>query len=253
MLAQLPGRNWITALAFSPDDNARLLATADADNQVLLWDLSTTPAVSATLTASLASRVTALVFDPQGKMLYGGDASGTLYQWDVARGQLVNRVQYSATEQVDLPINSLAIDPAGETLALASADNAVYLRRLPGLRPAGGGVLAGHTRPASAAAFQANGKLLASAGHDGAIILWDVDTQQQIGSPLRGHRGPVNAVAWSPDGQWLASAGDDASVILWPMTTAAWVDIACRIVGRPLSEAEIERFLDGEARQPCIR
>jgi hypothetical protein len=51
----------------------------------------------------------------------------------------------------------------------------------------------------------------------------------------------------------LASAGDDNTIILWPMTTAAWVDIACRIVGRPLTDAEVERFLDGEARQPCLR
>jgi WD40 repeat protein len=188
-------------------------------------------------------------------MLYGGDARGTIYQWDVARGQMVNRLdrRYTGNEQADLPLMGLAIDPTGKTLAMASADNAIYLRRLPGLRPAGGGVLAGHTRPASAVAFQANGKLLASASHDGTIILWDMDTQQQIGSPLRGHTGPVNAVAWSPDGQWLASAGDDASVILWPMTTTAWVDIACRIVGRPLADAEVERFLDGEARQPCLR
>ncbi len=255
MLAQLPGRNWITALAFRPAGNGRLLATADADNQVLLWDFSTSPAVSSTLTTSLASRVTALVFDPEGKMLYGGDASGTLYQWDVARGQMVNRLnrRYTGSEQADLPISGLAIDPTGKILAMASADNAIYLRRLPGLRPAGGSVLAGHTRPASAVAFHPNGELLASASHDGTIILWDVETQQQIGSPLRGHDGPVNAVAFSPDGELLASASDDNTVILWPMTTDAWVEIACRIVGRPLSDAETERFLDGEAKQPCMR
>jgi WD40 repeat protein len=221
----------------------------------LLWDFSATPAVSATLTASLPSRVTSLVFDPQGKMLYGGDARGTVYQWDVARGQMVSRLdrRYSGNDQTDLPILGLAIDPAGKTLAMASADNAVYLRRTPGLRPAGGGVLAGHTRPASAVAFHADGELLASASHDGTIILWDMDTQQQIGSPLRGHTGPINAAAFSPNGHWLASAGDDNTVILWPMTPTAWMDIACRIVGRSLSDAEIEQFLDGEATQPCIQ
>lgn len=254
-ITTLPGANWITAMAFRPGNRSRLLATADADNQVLLWDLSTTPAVSSPLTTSLPSRVTALVFDPQGEMLYGGDARGTVYQWDVARGQLVNRLdrRYTGNEQADMPLLGLAIDPTGKTLAMASADNAVYLRRLPGLRPAGGSVLAGHTRPASAVAFQPDGELLASASHDGTIILWDVDTQQQIGSPLRGHDGPVNAVAFSPDGQWLASAGDDTTVILWPMTPEAWVDIACRIVGRPLSAFEIEQYLDGEAAQPCVQ
>ena len=253
MIAQLPGRNWITALAFSPDEHAPLLATADADNQVLLWDFSTAPAVSSILTANLPSRVTALVFDPQGKMLYGGDARGTVFQWDVAQRQMIDKLERRlvGNQQSDFPVTSLAIDPTGKILGLASADNAVYLRRLPGLRASGSGVLAGHTRPASAVAFHPNGKLLASASHDGTIILWDVDTQQQIGSPLRGHGAPVNAVAFSPDGQWLASAGDDNHVILWPMTQDAWTAIACRIVGRPLSTAEIEQYLDGEAAHAC--
>ncbi|MFZ2359003.1 MAG: hypothetical protein WA040_06635 [Anaerolineae bacterium] len=253
MIAQLPGRNWITALAFSPDKRAPLLATADADNQVLLWDLSATPAVSSVLTANLPSRVTALVFDRQGKMLYGGDARGTVFQWDVAQRQMIDKLERRlfGNQPSDFPVFSLAIDPTGKVLGLASADNAVYLRRLPGLRASGSGVLAGHTRPASAVAFDPTGDLLASASHDGTIILWDVDTQQQIGSPLRGHGAPVNALAFSPDGRWLASAGDDNQVILWPMTQDAWTAIACRIVGRPLSTAEIEQYLDGEAAHAC--
>jgi WD40 repeat protein len=113
-------------------------------------------------------------------------------------------------------------------------------------------VLAGHTRPTSGVAFHPDGKLLASASHDGSIILWDVDTQQQIGSPLRGHGAPVNSVAFSPDGQWLASAGDDNQVILWPMTHDAWVAIACRIAGRTLSAAEIDQYLDGETAHACV-
>ncbi|HNS01490.1 MAG TPA: WD40 repeat domain-containing protein [Anaerolineae bacterium] len=250
-LAQLPGNNWITALAFSPD-NARL-ATANADNQVLLWELSAGPAVSATLTASLASRITALAFDPQGKMLYGGDAAGTVFQWDAARRQMRSRLNRLNVDNVpvEIPVASLAIDPSGKLLAFASHDNAIYLRRLPDLQSAGGGVLAGHTRPASAVVFHPNGEMLASAGHDGAIILWDIDTQQQIGSPLRGHDGPINGLAFSADGRWLASAGDDQQVILWPMTPEKWVDIACRIVGRPLSEAEIGQYLSGEPARAC--
>lgn len=252
-LAQWPGRNWITALAFSPDAAAPRLATADADNQVLLWDLSVAPAVSTTLTTGLASRVTALVFDRQGKTLLGGDARGTVFQWDVASQQMLTRLDRRAVgnEPVEFPVTALAIDPTGKMLGLASADNAIYLRRLPGLAALGGGVLAGHTRPASAVAFHPTGGLLASASRDGAIILWDVATQQQIGSPLRGHDGPVNGLAFSPDGRWLASAGDDSQVILWPMRPQVWVEIACRIVGRPLSDAELGQYLPGESAHAC--
>ncbi|MEI2689136.1 MAG: WD40 repeat domain-containing protein [Anaerolineae bacterium] len=247
LIAALPGRNWITALAYNPRPGAMELATADADNRVLLWDLSVAPAVSSTLTASLSSRVASLVFDEQGQRLYGGDAQGHIFQWNVQRGEMVGQTTLPSA----LPVADLAIDPSGRLLAAASYDNAIYLRRLPGLQPAGGGVLVSHTRPVSSVAFHPDGRLLASASHDGLIVLWDLAAQQQLGSPLAGHHGPVNAVAFSPDGQWLASAGDDQQVILWPMTREAWVAKACHIVGRWLSAAEIEQYLDGEAAHAC--
>jgi WD40 repeat protein len=246
-LTVLPGRNWITALAYNPRPGAAEMATADADNRVLLWDLSAAPAVSSTLTANLSSRVASLVFDQQGQRLMGGDAQGHIFQWDVQRGELVEQASLPSA----LPVAGLATDPSGKLLAAASHDNAIYLRRLPGLQPAGGGVLVGHTRPVNAVAFHPDGRLLASAGSDGAIILWDLATQQQLGSPLIGHDGPVNAVAFSLDGQWLVSAGDDQQVILWPMTRQAWTAKACHIVGRPLSPAEIEQYLDGQAAHAC--
>jgi WD40 repeat protein len=248
VVERLPGRNWVTALAFAPGKDAGLLALADADNQVLLWDVSTTPAVSTTLTESLSARVGALAFDLQGTLLYGGDAQGRIFQWDVAR----QRLNTTVTQQSGLPISSLAIDPTGKLLAAASYDNALYLWRLPSLRPQGSGVLVGHTRPASSVAFHPNGKLLASSSLDGSIILWDVETQQQVGSPLRGHGAPVNAVAFSPNGRWLASGGDDHAVILWPMTSDAWVDTACRIVDRSLTAAEVEQYLAGRPARACV-
>ncbi|MFI6165324.1 NACHT and WD repeat domain-containing protein [Nocardia sp. NPDC051052] len=67
-------------------------------------------------------------------------------------------------------------------------------------------------------ALSPNRKLLASAGSDGFLRLWDVSDPRAItpaGPELSGHRGNVNAVAFSPDGNVLASAGDDGTVRLW--------------------------------------
>lgn len=65
-----------------------------------------------------------------------------------------------------------------------------------------------------AVAFSPDGKLLASAGVDGYLVLWDVSNEQRIAT-LRGHTGNVRAVAFSPDGAELASAGSDNTVRLW--------------------------------------
>ncbi|MGQ0777561.1 MAG: nSTAND1 domain-containing NTPase [Pseudonocardiales bacterium] len=85
------------------------------------------------------------------------------------------------------------------------------------------GALTAHTRPVSAVAFapDRDQPILATAGADSSVILWDItDPAQprQVGQPLTAHTGPVFAVAFAPDGHTLATAGDDHSVILWKLT-----------------------------------
>src|SRR5262249_2318927 len=67
--------------------------------------------------------------------------------------------------------------------------------------------------------FSPDGRLMAAAGADGVVCLWDAKTQQPLGQ-LEGHTGEVAAVAFTPDGATLASAGADGSVRLWNVATA---------------------------------
>lgn len=62
--------------------------------------------------------------------------------------------------------------------------------------------------------FSPDERLLATAGYDAKIVLWDV----QSGKPLRtlsGHNGAVFGVAFNPDGSLLASASGDQTVKVW--------------------------------------
>ncbi len=68
--------------------------------------------------------------------------------------------------------------------------------------------------------------IVASAGTDGMVRLWSIQTGQQIGQPLR-HDGAVNHVVFSPDGMWLASASDDGTAKIWSASDGA-------PVGQPL-------------------
>jgi WD40 repeat protein len=65
-----------------------------------------------------------------------------------------------------------------------------------------------------------NTELLASAGDDGSIRLWNPATADPVGVPLHGHTGPIQSicVVTGPQGQsLLASAGSDGTVRLWDL------------------------------------
>jgi WD40 repeat protein len=79
--------------------------------------------------------------------------------------------------------------------------------------------LHGHTGSVVSVAFSPDGKILTSGSNDDTIILWDVNTHQQIDQPLTGHHWGVKSVAFSPNGKILASGSADSTIILWDVTT----------------------------------
>lgn len=175
-------RDWISSLAFSPDD--RMLASASWDGTVKVWDVSHVKEPgppdnalarlrrerqwddqAATLRFTLKKPVAwswSVAFAPDGKSLAAGYHDGTVRLWDTSTGE----------------------------------ERAV-LRQGAAVR---------------SVAFAADGRTLAAGCEDGAVRVWDVDSRKQRAA-LR-HAAPVSSVAFSPDGRTLASGGG-SEVRLW--------------------------------------
>jgi len=78
-----------------------------------------------------------------------------------------------------------------------------------------------------AVAVSPNGGLLASAGADGTVRLWNLATSRPVATLHASTQHGAYGVAFSPDGSLLATAGGDGFVRLWNVATR-------RPVGKPL-------------------
>jgi WD40 repeat protein len=116
-------RNWISALAFSP--NGQLLASSSLDQTIRLWDLQT-----GTLMMTLYPRqvVTTLAFSPDGTTLASGSRLVTrngvasqipLQIWDLNSQRIQRSIQTG-------PINALAFSPDGQWLAAGAQDTKLW-------------------------------------------------------------------------------------------------------------------------------
>lgn len=78
--------------------------------------------------------------------------------------------------------------------------------------------LSGDTAVARAAAFSADGRILAVAVADCKVKLWNIDTGQCL-QTLQGHTSAVDSVAFNPTGQVLVSCSQDETIRLWDIQT----------------------------------
>ena len=76
----------------------------------------------------------------------------------------------------------------------------------------------GHDAPVNSVALSPDGRRAVTAGSDGMVRLWDLQTGQEL-RQMRGHADRINAVALSPDGRRALSGGKDGIVRLWDLET----------------------------------
>jgi WD40 repeat protein/energy-coupling factor transporter ATP-binding protein EcfA2 len=207
----------VFGVGFSPDD--RTLYTCSRDGSVITWDLSGTRGFDRLLTRT-ARKVVGAAFSPRDPNLLAlVQLEGPVTLWDLNKGS-----QRGALFPVSGWWSAVAFSPDGRVLAAANHidgsavlfDVTTHTRIGQPLHPSYGRISdPSYGKDINGMAFSPDGKLLATTGNDGSIMLWDLAAHPPAGRPLRPYPGvSVNGVAFSPDGTTLAAGLDNGIAVL---------------------------------------
>jgi WD40 repeat protein len=181
-LQLLGHRGLIKTVAWSPVRN--VLASGSADMTTRLWDAATGRALQRELMSS-GSAIESVAWSPDGRWLCAGSWGNTVRLWDAETGA-INRVLLGNKGR----FTCVAWSVTGQ-IASGSLEATISL-----WDPKTGKqtfVLEAHTSEVVSVAFLDSGRLLASLGRNGAMIVWRTDTLAEV---LRvNHIGSVGGLA----------------------------------------------------------
>ncbi|MCX8138990.1 MAG: WD40 repeat domain-containing protein, partial [Gemmataceae bacterium] len=177
--------------------------------------------------ATVAGRITAVQYDPQGRWL--AVAHGEIGRQGIvsllaltSEGRLASGQPAWVLEGHRDSVYALAFHPSGTLLASAGYDRDILLWEIPRSTPAN--AIAGRIKPVRllkdhsdtvyGLAFHPRGSWLASAGADRAVKIWDTTSGKRLYT-LSEATDWVYTVTWHPDGRRLAAGGVDRSIRVW--------------------------------------
>ncbi|RPI78927.1 MAG: WD40 repeat domain-containing protein, partial [Chloroflexi bacterium] len=257
-ILDLPGHiGAIWDIAFSPDGQSML--TASVDETIRIWDVSTFNNAGFFVLSGSDDRLNKVALESNGRYLATAGHDGIVKLWTMPEGR-----ELFTLSAHNGPVWDITFSPDGQSLASAGADNIARVwdirASLASSNNSARLELSGHDDQSSSlgnqpgirqVAFSPDGETLLTAGADGIIKLWNINTGQETGvfkfEPTRyGVRG-VTSAAFSPNGEQLAALteGPEAMVRVWEVETGEKLFEASRHVEMDAS-FDLEYSPDGK-------
>jgi WD40 repeat protein len=196
------------AVAFSPD--GKRLVSGGNDGRLQLVDAAN-GSVLATWERVGDGRAAGIAWSPDGRAVFSPSSRPSGKLWNAATGQILRTVTGGKGEIYDAVFSRdsrwLAVAWTGGEVKAIDWEQGQDIATLP------------VSGAAYAVAFHPSGKLLATAGGDRRIRLWELPSARLL-QTLEGHTELVFDLDFTPDGSRLASASTDQTVRLWAPDTA---------------------------------
>lgn len=197
----------IYCVAWSPDN--KYIAFGGDTNKVEFMD-ATTGNLSAISFHSSAS-VLAVAWSPKGRYVAFGGKNQLVQIWDFTNQRLV------ASYDENGIVQALAWSTDGEYLASGGDDRQLHVWDMRENKLSF--TSQGYTGSISTLKWSPSSDfLIASAGSDDEVRLWDSRKTGYTENPVKLFRDPtgnVQAIDWSPDGKSIAGGDDDGALHIW--------------------------------------
>jgi len=205
-------KSFVYGVAMHPD--GKQVASASWDGTVRIWEYSTGRELKV-FSHGEGTIVTALAYNPEGRLLVSLCRQKGAHLWDTETGELLHRWEIKPEVWRDPKI---AFSPNGELIATATPDRIVRIFNVK--TKAEVAALSGHSDVVRDLAFTPDGCHLVTSGDcdDPTIRVWDLKTLEQV-RILKGHKDRIHALAFQSDGKILASGSGDGTVRLWDFAT----------------------------------
>jgi WD40 repeat protein len=239
-LPPLKGHHGTVAASFRPPDG-RQIATGGHDRRVILWDSQTGNAITGG-EWRLSSAVLSIEFSNDGTQMIIGSNDGTSRIISLVSGDVITLAMAASD-----PVYHAALSPDRSYAFTASspdgairrweiiADQDLYQRDIDSY------FIGKHQVDVYSIDLDSTGTLLASAGGDGKVFLWDTTTGRRIRT-FSGSNTSVNSVRFSPNGQLLATGDENGIVHFYHVRIGETVKLAALRTTRNFTENECRQY-----------